>query len=207
MVSQLPKPPITLASRSPQRRDLLERAGFPVWVVEPEVEEAAGDGALSPACHVHQNAWLKAQAGARRAATPLVVAADTVACVEGEILGKPRDRFDARRMLERLSGSRHEVLTGLCLWRVSDSVCLSTVETTTLSMRPWSPDERTAYLESGAWQGKSGAYAIREANDPFVEQMVGSVTNVIGLPLERLQQLLREFPRLLDPRAGAAYDT
>jgi septum formation protein len=192
------KPRVVLASRSPARRRLLERAGFDVRVIDPDIAETPNGQAVSAERHVHENAWLKAQAGARQVKTGLVIAADTVAYAGGKVLGKPRDRSDARRMLELLSGTRHDVLTGLCLCRATDRLSVSTVETTTLAMRVWTTEEMVRYLESGDWEEKSGAYAIREQDDPVVERVTGSISNVVGIPLERLQALLREFPSLLD---------
>ena len=198
---------VLLASRSPARLQLLQRAGFHVRVVEPDVEEVEIDSSTSVESYVHQNAWLKAQAVARSVGTGLIVAADTVASLDGKILGKPRDRSDAERMLRLLSGTRHKVLTGLCVCRAADGLCVSTVETTEVAMRPWGPREIAAYLDGGAWQGKSGAYAILEQDDPFVEHVAGSVANVRGLPVERLLKLLEQFPALVDQEGAVSCET
>lgn len=188
---------IFLASRSPQRRALLERAGYRVEPIGVQVVESAPAGGAAPEQHVHQNALLKVEAARAKVGSGLILAADTVAHVAGEILGKPRDRADARRMLELLSGSRHEVLTGICLCRIPERIYVSAVETTVLVLRCWGRAQIDAYLDSGRWHDKAGAYAIQETDDPFVERLEGSVSNVIGLPLERLERLFKVLPALL----------
>jgi septum formation protein len=180
-----------LASRSPQRRHLLEQAGYEVTVVTCDVKEPPLEDFPSPDAYVLCVACLKASIARPRVPAGVIVAADTLAVVDGKPLGKPRDHDDARRMLHSLSGSSHAVQTGLCLCRRPGDAYLAAVETTRLRMRAWSADELDAYLDSGKWRQKAGAYAIEVPDDPFIAQRVGSLTNVIGLPIERLQELLR----------------
>jgi septum formation protein len=138
-------------------------------------------------------AALKARAVARRGARGLILGADTVGFAGGRVLGKPADRADALRMLRAISGTVHEVLTGWCLLRTRDRLEISGVERTTITMRTWALDEFEAYLDSGAWVGKSGAYGLSHPHDPFVTHIAGSPSNVIGVPLERLAAVIAEF--------------
>ena len=185
----MPPLPITLASQSRARQWLLESAGFTAVAMPSEVDEP--DLAAFPdleAALVYL-AELKARAVWRRGAHGLIVAGDTVTRVPGpngmELLGKPADRADAERMLRLLSGSTHEVLTGWRVLRTTDGLTLGGVEVTRLTMRLWSPAELQAYLDSGEWEGRCGAYGILDP-DPFVTRIDGSWTNVAGLPMERI---------------------
>jgi septum formation protein len=182
-----------LASRSPQRLHLLQQAGYEVSVVATDVDEPALGLFPSAESYVLCTACLKASAARRHVPEGVIVAADTLAVVAAAPLGKPGDRADAGRMLRTLSGSVHEVLTGLCLCRVPDGVYLAAVETTRLRMRHLTDAEIEAYLDSGCWKDKAGAYAIQQPTDPFIAQRDGSLSNVIGLPLERLEELIRGF--------------
>src|SRR5262245_44686789 len=136
---------------------------------------------------------MKARAVAEGGAQGLILGADTVGHVRGEIFGKPVDRADALRMLQAISGTVHEVVTGWCLFRTRDRVQISGVERTVITMRPWREDELRSYLDSGAWIGKSGAYGLQLPRDPFVTHIAGSSSNVIGIPLERLAQVIAEL--------------
>jgi septum formation protein len=133
---------------------------------------------------------------ARGGAQGLILGADTVGLAGGRVFGKPGDRADARRMLEAISGTVHEVLTGWCLFRTRDQLQIAGVERTTVTMRSWTPDEFEAYLDSGEWIGKSGAYGLSLPHDPFVTRVAGSPSNVIGVPLERLARVIAEFKLL-----------
>jgi septum formation protein len=113
--------------------------------------------------------------------------------VGGAVLGKPVDRDDAWRMLRAISGTVHEVRTGWCLLRTSDQLQISGVETTTIAMREWTSDEFAACLDSGQWIGKSGAYGLELPHDRFVTRIAGSASNVVGVPLERLGQVLADL--------------
>ncbi len=143
---------------------------------------------------VRRLAEAKARAVAATAGdVDLVLGADTVAVAGREILGKPVDREDARRLLRLLCGDRHRVLTGLALVTIADGAVRTDVVETAIMMRPLSDREIDAYVESGESDGKAGAYAIQETGDRFVTGIDGSYTNVVGLPLERLSVMLRPF--------------
>ena len=116
----------------------------------------------------------------------LVLAADTVGWLDGQVIGKPSDIDDARRIITALSGREHELWTGVVLWRRPDNTQITWQECTRLLFRELSTDELDTYLATDAWVGRSGAYAIQEQNDPFLRIIDGSLTNVIGLPMESL---------------------
>src|SRR5262249_22670724 len=132
-----------------------------------------------------QIAALKVRDAERRGAQGLILGADTVGRVGGRVFGKPDDRDDALRRLRAISGRAAEVFTGCYLLRTRDQFHVTGVETTTIIMRTWMGDEFDAYLDSGAWIGKSGAYGLQVPHDPFVTSVVGSTSSVIGIPLEK----------------------
>jgi septum formation protein len=122
------------------------------------------------------------------------LAADTVGWIHGRAIGKPVDEADARRILRLLAGEVHELWTGVCLWVRPGDFQLSWQEVSRVKMRAMNEPELTNYLRTRQWEGCSGAYAVQEDHDPYVEILVGSMTNVIGLPMETLNQVLEWFP-------------
>jgi septum formation protein len=133
---------------------------------------------------------MKAAAIAPKVDEGLILAADTVGWLDGQVIGKPTDVDDARRIITALGGREHELWTGVVLWRQSDNVQIVWQECTRLRCRTLSPQELDAYLATDEWVGRSGAYAIQEDSDPFLTIVDGSLTNVIGLPMESLQRQL-----------------
>ncbi|MSQ95144.1 MAG: septum formation protein Maf [Gemmataceae bacterium] len=182
---------LILASSSPDRRAMLERAGYPVEVIPSHIDEPTGQGFADPRHYVMTVSWLKAAAVAPQVADSLVLAADTVGWLDGQVIGKPNDVDDARRILTALSGREHELWTGVVLWRRPDDVQIAWQEYTRLFFRALSKDELDAYLATDTWVGRSGAYAIQEENDPFLRILSGSLTNVVGLPMESLARQLK----------------
>jgi septum formation protein len=133
-----------------------------------------------------------------------VLAADTLVVCGGHVLGKPHDLADARRMLILQTQQACDVLTGVCLLRRSDTEeRLSQVEHTRVWMRD-DPASREAYLASGEWQGKAGAYGIQDVADRLVARVEGSTTNVVGLPLERVSRMLRHVGLPAKPWSDAS---
>ena len=189
------KPRLILASASPRRRELLAEAGYPFEVVASGVEEPEPDDTTSPAAYAAHLAWRKAAAVARRRQAGLILGADTVCAVAGEILNKPRDRADAERMIRIQEGRDTEVISGICLYRADRAEWIGAVEISTVRFRPLSQPERQAYLDSRRWEGKSGGYGVQD-RDPFVAVVRGSFSNVVGLPMERLAALLESYPAL-----------
>jgi septum formation protein len=194
---------LILASASPRRRSLLERAGIAFEVDPSDIPEPEPTGPVDPAEYAADLAWRKARAVAMRRGSGLILGADTVCEVGGQILNKPSDRDDADRMLRLQEGRDTRVLTAICLYRADHHEWLGAVETSVVRCRVLADDERAAYLDSGQWRGKAGGYGLQD-EDPFVTIASGSWSNVVGLPVERLTALLRDFPRLGDDDRGHA---
>jgi len=189
---------IVLASRSPRRRALAESEGWIVRVVEPPEEAEAAEGPIRPgeslADYVVRLAWAKARAVAAEVQDGLLVACDTVSEVDGEILGKPADEADARRMLERLSGRHHRVMTGTCVWPRPEGEPVFAATESELEMEPLSDSVINAYLASGLWRGKAGACGYQDDAIPL-RLRAGSGSNVVGLPLETLRDIFSRITR------------
>ncbi len=187
------RPVLVLASSSPRRQELLRRAGYRFETLPPpQDQERVVRHAPSPGAHVEALAYLKASAviDAHGLADGLVLGADTAVELDGDLLGKPADEADARRILGRLSGTQHHVLTGLALVDVAACERFMAHEVTAVRMRPMSGEEIEAYVAGGEAIGKAGAYAIQETADRYVERIEGSFTNVVGLPMELLERML-----------------
>jgi septum formation protein len=137
----------------------------------------------------------KAVAVAGRRGRGLILAADTVCAVDGRILGKPAGRDDAERMIRLQEARDSDVITGLCLFRAEAKEWVGAVETSVCRFRALTDEERRTHLDSGRWRGKAGAYGVQDG-DPFVRVVRGSRSNVVGLPMERLEVLLRAHPSL-----------
>jgi septum formation protein len=180
---------LILASASPRRRALLQQLGFTFAVVPSDVPETPHPGE-APAAFARRIARAKATAVARRHPGAVVLGADTVVVVDGEILGKPTDRADARRMLERLSGRAHRVLTAVTLVGAGAAVEDTLVETEVEFRRLDAADIDT-YLDSGEPFDKAGAYAVQGGAEAFVTRLNGSYSNVVGLPVDEVAALLR----------------
>jgi len=191
MTTRPEQPLILLASRSPRRRELLAQIGIAHELIDVAVDETARDGETPPA-QVERLARAKAEAGrALRPGGPPVLGADTLVAVDGEALGKPRDRDEALAMLARLSGRTHVVWSGIAV-AGADDVRSETVRTR-VAMREIGPDERAAYWATGEPRDKAGGYAIQGRAAVFVESVSGSHSSVVGLPLFETARLLRHF--------------
>ena len=191
------KPTLILASASPRRRQLLAEAGYTFEVDPSDVAEPDPASETSPSEYAAHLAWRKAMAVASRRRAGLILAADTICAVEGIILNKPLDRADAERMIRLQEGHDTDVITGLCLYRAERHEWIGAVETSIVRFRPLTRAERVIYLDSGRWEGKSGAYGVQD-RDPFVSVVAGSFSNVVGLPLERLAALMSQYPSLVE---------
>lgn len=189
--------PLVLASASPRRRELLCSAGLSFEVSPADVPEDLA-GFRDPAGAALELARRKALSCARLRTQPaLVLGADTVVArfdgSKAELLGKPRDAHQARRMLISLAGSRHQVVTGVCAVRCPDLESAQGFERTWVTFRALSPAELEDYVESGEWRDKAGAYAIQERADRFVTGLEGGgFDNVVGLPLGLALRLLAQ---------------
>jgi septum formation protein len=182
---------LILASGSPDRRRLLARAGYPFDVLPAGIDEPTGEGWHDIRSFVEHVAWLKAAAVAPRVGAGLVLAADSVAWLDGRVIGKPADEADARRILRFLGGREHELWTGVCLWRRPDDLQVAWQERSRVLFKGLTEAELDEYLATRTWQGCSGAYAIQEDDDRCIRILEGSVSNVIGLPMETTEKVLR----------------
>lgn len=179
---------IILASQSPRRAELLERAGIAFEVDPADVDERERPGEDARA-YVVRIARDKAAAVAARHPGETVLAADTTVVLDGAILAKPVDRADAARMVGALAGRDHEVLTAVALAR--DGVTREHVESTRVSVAPMTGDEIAWYVASGEADDKAGAYGIQGLFSRFIPRIDGSYTNVVGLPVEVVYRMLR----------------
>ena len=180
---------LTLASASPARRELLQRLGVPFEVRPAYIDEPEA-GFRDPRTMVQMVSWLKAAAVAPSVENGLVLAADTIGWVNGHPILKPADEADARRILRELGGREHELWTGVALWRRPDDLQVIWQEHTRVFFTALTDAQLDAYLATRSWLDHSGAYAIQEEDDPYVRVVSGSMSNVIGLPLESLRQAL-----------------
>ncbi|HVR30911.1 MAG TPA: Maf family protein [Thermoanaerobaculia bacterium] len=183
-------PGVVLASASPRRRELLTSIGLRFEVRAVAVDESVRLGE-SPEEHVLRLALEKARASGEPG--ELVLGADTVVVLDGEILGKPRDREDARRMLGLLEGREHRVLTGVALREVASERSAVAVAASDVRLRPLDAEEIAWYVTTGEPSDKAGAYALQGVGGLFVDSIRGSSSNVIGLPLGVVYEL---FPEL-----------
>ena len=183
---------IILASASPRRSDLLAQMGYVFETIPADVDETVHAGA-DPAEEAVRLAVAKAEEGAASAAQAVVIGADTLCALDGQILGKPRDREDAVEMLRRLSGTRHHVITGICVLDTATGRRVAESVSTAVTMRPMTDEQIREYVDSGEADGKAGAYAIQETADRYVLNIDGSFDNVVGLPTERLAEILAGF--------------
>lgn len=185
---------IILASASPRRRGLLTEAGFEFTVVPPDVDESAFAGE-NPRKFAERLALAKAKNVAEKFPDSLVLGADTVVDFEGEIIGKPADAKEAKVIVRKLFSRPHKVITGVALVRASDDIEIVESDTTTVYPKPLTEKQIREHIKGGSWEGKAGAYAIQENGDAFIEKIEGSMTNVMGLPMELLARMMKKFGR------------
>ena len=182
-------PPLVLASASPRRRDLLGAAGFVFRVDAPHVDETVAPG-TSPHEAVAALAARKAAAVAARHVDAVVLAADTLLDLDGEVLGKPADVDAACALLARLAGRRHDVLTAVAVWLPGEVAPQVEVVRTSVTFRPLSAEEIAAYVATGEPLDKAGAYAIQGGAADFVARLEGPYDNVVGLPMATVRRML-----------------
>lgn len=182
-------PRLILASASPRRRELLAQLGVPFEVVVAGVTEHE-EASTDPRVMVAHNAALKADWVAARHPDALVLGADTTVSIDGTALNKPRDLAEARAMLRRLAGRTHTVFTGLAVRRTSDGLRLDEGVASEVTFKPLDDAAIDAYLACVHPFDKAGGYAIQEHGDLVVAGYRGSLTNIVGLPLETTKQIL-----------------
>jgi septum formation protein len=182
---------LILASSSPRRAELLRAAGIPFEIFPVEIDESPTK-LEPPGEHVRRLARQKADAGFERYPNAVVLGADTIVLVGGEIMGKPRDAKDAVRMLRLLSGREHEVLTGVAI--VAGRGTAVEVARTRVWVNPLNDAEITDYVSSGEPLDKAGAYGIQGLGSKFIDRIQGSHANVVGLPVSLVYRLLKGYP-------------
>lgn len=182
---------VILASASPRRRQLLSEAGYEFTVAPPDIDESAfATEGISAPQYAKNLALAKAKNVAEKYPDSVVIGADTVVDFEGRIIGKPADAKDAERITRQLFSAPHKVLTGLAIVRLCDSTEFVESDSTTVYPRRLTAEQIAEHVKGGSWRDKAGAYAIQENGDEFVERIEGSLTNVMGLPMDLLESLL-----------------
>jgi septum formation protein len=185
-------PPLILASASPRRSELLRELGVAFKVMPSDASEAHTEQLT--ATEISQlNAYRKARAVAKKFPDALVLGADTLVYMETTLFGKPANLEDAYRMLKQLSGRTHEVVTGVCLIHLRSHRQKMFAESTTVKFRRLDARQIQDYLARIHPLDKAGAYAIQDHGEKIVEQVSGSLSNVVGLPVERLRAELEQW--------------
>lgn len=191
IASKTSYPTIVLVSASPRRRAILEKLGLPIIVAPANVDEDSIPYA-SPRELALKAAYAKIHARAGEWENEILLACDTIVALDGCVFGKPRDEEHARLMLRQLSGRRHSVISGVALKATPSSVLLDAVETF-VTFRPLTEQEIDSYVRSGEPMDKAGAYAIQGEAGRFVAALEGDYWNVVGLPVEKVLEMLGQF--------------
>ena len=179
-----------LASASPRRRELLSGIGLAFDIDKPDIEESPIRGETA-SDYVRRLAGEKARTVLQRQSNRLILAADTTVVIDGDILEKPKSKDEGVEMLQRLSGTRHQVMTGVAI--INDDRESSFVSTSYVIFRALAEDEILWYWNTGEPRDKAGGYGLQGAGGAFIEAINGSYSNVIGLPLAETVSLLRSF--------------
>ncbi len=186
------KPLFVLASKSPRRKELLQKIGIKAEIIPAKVDESAFSN-LTAEKMVTQLAMLKATDVARSfKGNTYVIGADTCVCLDGEIFGKPQNIEEARTMLKRLSGRTHSVYTGYCVACCKSGNVVAKYEKTDVTFRTLSDKEIDSYIKTREPMDKAGAYGIQQKGAVFVEKIDGDYFNVVGLPLCALAVLFKD---------------
>lgn len=197
---------LILASASPRRAELLSQSGY-VFDIEPADLDESRIFADSPAELAQRLAGAKASKVADKFPDDVVLAADTLVCLGEQVLGKPTDADDARRMLHLLSGTTQVVITGLCIVRKSADYQHTFRVMSAVRMVNLNDEQIQTYIDSGEWQGKAGGYGIQD-NDPLVTRIAGSHTNIVGLPMAVAKEMLNRagIKPLVTPDSSVSAD-
>ncbi len=183
---------IYLASGSPRRRMLLEKAGIEFQVINPVAEELSVER-KNPEIYAKNTAIQKAKSVISKIVEGIIIAADTIVVKSNEILGKPKDKQDAMRMLKKLSGTSHYVYTALVVLDKRSNRIETAIEKTKVEMRKLDEKEIQRYIDSGESMDAAGAYKIQEGAASFIRRIEGDYCNVVGLPLATLIEMLKKF--------------
>jgi septum formation protein len=183
------KPALILASASPRRKELLEKEGYNFTVSVSNVnEQDLLKETMSPSDFAQTAALAKASDVSAEYPDALVIGADTVVDFNGQIIGKPKNKRHAEEITRKLFSQPHKVITGIALVRKCDNFQVVKSDMTVVYPKRMNPEQIEKHLKSRQWQGKAGAYAIQE-NDEFIDHIEGSFTNVVGLPMQLLNQI------------------
>ena len=185
---------IILASASPRRKQLLAEAGYEFTVQPTDIDESAFpiDG-VSPCEYARQLALAKAKSISDKFPDSIVIGADTVVDFNGQIIGKPDDEKEAEQIVRKLFSGPHKVITAVAVVRLNDSTEIVENDATIVYPKKLSDEQIAGHIKGRTWRGKAGAYAIQETGDEFIEKIDGSLTNVMGLPMELLQRIIFSF--------------
>ncbi|MCF7955193.1 MAG: Maf family protein [Phycisphaerae bacterium] len=183
-----------LASASPRRKELLDEAGLDFNTIVSDIDESQfpTEGVTSVR-HTMILALEKAKDVAKKFPDQLVMGADTVVDHDGMIIGKPEDADHAEQITRMLFSQPHKVITGVALVRIADNTEIVEAATTVVYPKKLTEEQILDHIKNGNWQGKAGAYGIQDTGDEFVEKIEGSFTNVIGLPMELVKQMLEKI--------------
>lgn len=183
-----------LASASPRRKNLLNEAGYKFKIVPSDLDESSfSSQGLTPTEFTKLLALEKAKVIAKIYPDDIVLGADTIVELNGKIYGKPEDAAHAERIVRDLFSSPHKVITALALIRIADNTEIIAAETTTVYPKKMTEAQIADHIKTATWQDKAGAYAIQETGDKFVEKIDGSLTNVMGMPMELFDRLFRQL--------------
>ncbi len=182
--------PLILASRSPRRSELLTQANIP-FVCEPSDIEEVMDESLPLELRIQDLAYQKALPIFALHKDAVVLGADSIVYIDNEVMGKPKDKEDAYRMLRKLSGRKHQVTTGVAI--VSSEKVVKFHQTSDVYFYELNEEEIDDYINSLEWQGKAGGYAIQGYACRFIKSISGDYSNIVGLPIAMVYQALKEF--------------
>jgi len=186
-------PILILASASPRRKEILGRLGMPFGIDPSGMDEPRRNPRETPSAYAVRVACLKAREVAKRHKSGLILSADTIVILGNLILGKPETRAEAGRMMQRLSGRWHEVITGICLTDCSTGRMHSAFSRTRVHFRRLSAKEIEWYLKTGEYRDKAGAYGVQGYASLFIDRIEGCFFNIVGFPVSVFEQLCRKF--------------
>lgn len=188
---------IILASASPRRKLLMQQAGYRFSVVVSDVDESRFEAeGLDSAEFAKRLAMAKAKAIAAKYSDSIVIGADTVVDFQGLIIGKPANKNEAEEITRKLFSRPHKVITALAIVRLSDGIEIVDSDTTWVYPRELTEEQIADHIKSNNWQGRAGAYGIKEKGEEFVERIEGSFTNVCGMPMELLEKMISYCDRI-----------
>ena len=184
---------IILASASPRRQELLNNIGLKFEIIKSNFEENISDENISPEALAQQLAYGKAKDVADGRNKGIILGADTIVVFEDKIYGKPKDKQDAKQMLESLSGKTHKVITGVALIDIEKQKTILGYEVTKVTFNELTNEEIQAYVESGDCLGKAGGYGIQNKGAILINKIEGCYFNVVGLPINKVYQMLKQL--------------